>query len=167
MSKTLVVYYSLTNHTRTVANELAKDLGAGVAEIRDVTPRTGAWGKLRSTVEAVFRLHPRIAYLGPDPAAFDLVVIGTPVWASRMASPVRTFLRDYGKRIRKPAVFCTYGGSGATAAALDMGRLLDVPPVDTLLIRDDEIASGDFHRHVREFTKEHFPSSPSLEPVRN
>lgn len=156
MSKALVVCYSLTGHTRTVAREMAEDVGAEFAEIRDVKPRRGAWGNVRSALEAVFRRHPAMVYDGPDPGVFDLVVIATPVWASKMASPVRTFLRDYGARIRKPAVLCTYGGSGATAAAIGMGELLAVPPVDTLLIRDAEIASGDYHRHVREFAKEHF-----------
>lgn len=160
--KILIVDYSWTGMTRRVALDMARKLGAEHAAIRDARPRRGLSGRIRSALEAVFRCHPAIVYDGPDPAAFDLVIVGTPVWASRMASPVRTFLRDYGARIRKPAVFCTYAGSGAMAAALTMGQLLPVPPVDTLLIRDSEIASGTFHRHIAEFCQEHFAGAASV-----
>jgi flavorubredoxin len=48
-----------------------------------------------------------------DPAAYDLIIIGMPVWAGSPAPPVRTFLSETKISSKKIALFvCHAGGKG-------------------------------------------------------
>jgi hypothetical protein len=58
-----------------------------------------------------------------DPSSYELVVIATPVWAHRVATPMRTWLTAYRARLSKVAFLCTFGGSGAEQA---LGQLADI-----------------------------------------
>ena len=157
MTKTLVVYYSLTGFTRRVAEELARATGAHLAEIRDRKPRHGGWGQFRAAFEAFFGLHPEIDYLGPDPANYDRVLVGGPVWVAHLASPVRTFLRHYADSCRHLDLFVTYGGHGAEAALAKVRDLLPATPDHLLIFNDGEISSGGYTNRVRAFAQSLLP----------
>ncbi|WP_232450506.1 flavodoxin family protein [Burkholderia ubonensis] len=87
--KILVVFYSRTGTTRRAGAALATMLHADVEEIVETHSRIGPFGFLRSLVEAINRKPAEIAASKRDPSAYDLVVIGTPVWAGSVSSPVR------------------------------------------------------------------------------
>ena len=69
---------------------------------------------------------------------YDLVVIGTPVWASTFAPPIRTFLDDNGDRLRgkKIAAFACYAGGGGDKALEKLKKASGVDDfvAETLLI---------------------------------
>ncbi|MBE7450705.1 MAG: NAD(P)H-dependent oxidoreductase [Kofleriaceae bacterium] len=113
--RTLVVHYSRTGTTRALAHQLADALGADLEELRDPTPRRGLGGGCAARGMRARRgtLVP-LAPLRHDPAAFDLVVVGTPIWAGAVSSPVRTFLHHHRSHLRGLACFCTGGGGPAT-----------------------------------------------------
>jgi flavodoxin len=91
MAHILVVYYSLTGHTRQVARQIAETCGADIDPIVDVAGRQyRPWDMFRLGMQAIFRRGDDIREAIFDPSDYDLVVIGTPVWAGRMASPVLT-----------------------------------------------------------------------------
>ncbi len=50
-----------------------------------------------------------IADMNIDFGAYDLVVVCTPVWAGKMSSPARSFLKKYGSSIRAVAYLITRG----------------------------------------------------------
>ncbi|MFO7698553.1 MAG: flavodoxin [Anaerolineae bacterium] len=120
--KSLVIYYSLEDSTRLVAEAIATEIGADVVGLRpDVEPR--ATGFARYILYGWQRMtHPRmhIAPLGVDPQSYDLVYIGTPVWASRPAPAVQTLLRTTSLAGQRVALFCTHkGGPGETLALME------------------------------------------------
>jgi len=80
-SKALVVYYSRTGTTRRLAEVLAKALQADIEPVIDTKKRSGTLGYLRSVVEALQKRGAPIEPMRTDPRSYDLVVIGTPVWA--------------------------------------------------------------------------------------
>jgi multimeric flavodoxin WrbA len=47
-----------------------------------------------------------------QPRDYAVVVLGTPVWAGNMSSPVRAYINQHRAEIRNLALFCTQGGSG-------------------------------------------------------
>jgi len=151
MARGLIVYYSMTGHGKALAEQIARVAEWDLARIGDVTPRRGGWGYLRSTLEAVFKLRPRIVYQGPDPSGYDAVLVGGPVWAGSLASPVRAFLASRSQRIKRFGFFCTLGGSGADAAAAQAAAILRQPPVATLAVTDGESAAGEYEPRVRGF----------------
>ena len=90
--KILIVYYLRSGTTRRVAEALAAELKCDAEEIGDVKSRTGFLGIIGSVIEAVAQRPAPIAPAKLNPSSYDLVVVGTPVWAWSVASPVRTYL---------------------------------------------------------------------------
>ncbi len=104
--KTLVIFYSRTGTTRKVAKAISKALKSDIKEIFPKREFKGFFGFFRGGFEAVMRKTPKIKPL--KKLEYDLVVIGSPVWAGNMASPVRTFLTK--QKPKKVAFFATSGG---------------------------------------------------------
>ena len=134
MSRTLVVYHSRTGYTRSVALDLAGRLGADLDVIRIVQPMHGPVGYALCALEALAGLAPALRRQDKDPADYDLVVLGTPVWFWSLASPVRSWLEAYGRRGRRFAFFCTMGGSGSGRVFAAMRELTGHAPVATLAL---------------------------------
>jgi flavodoxin len=142
MSKTLIVYHSRSGYTRRVAQALARRLGADLDEIRIVQPMNGAMGYLMCAIEAIAGLTPALRPLRKDPADYELVVVGTPVWFWSPASPVRSWLMQHGRLRGRVAFFCTMGGSGAARAFAAMTELAGKVPAGTLALADRQIDAG-------------------------
>lgn len=87
--KILIIYYSRTGFTKKVAEELAAEWKCNVEAIEDVKSRGGFMGYMRSVFEALKKKLPDIKPMQTDPSQYKLVVIGSPVWASNIPSPVR------------------------------------------------------------------------------
>ncbi|UGB37207.1 flavodoxin family protein [Frateuria soli] len=126
-SPLLVVYYSRSGKTARVAQALAQRLGADQVAIRDrrTEGRVSIW---RATLDRLLNTLPPIAPVAVPLASYDLVVLGTPVWGGRAASPMRRFLSDYATGLPPVAFFCTMGGSGAEGTFTDMQARLGKPP---------------------------------------
>ncbi len=139
MARVLIAYYSRTGTTKRVATELAQLLHADVAEIRSVTNRGGLLGYARSAVEAMLETGAGIEHLEVDPADYDLVVIGSPVWFASLSSPVRAFVWQNRDKCKDVAFYCTMGGRGGERAlrqaAREYGRLVRAD----LLVREAEV----------------------------
>ncbi|MCF8155871.1 MAG: flavodoxin [Rhodoferax sp.] len=138
VKKMLVVYYSRSGFTGAVARRIARDCHADLLSIKDVKPRSGALGYLRSSLEAAMHWGSAIRKISLH-GDYGLVVIGTPVWFWNISSPVRGFIRLHRPALKRVAFFCTYGGSGATKVLGDMAVLCGCKAVATLALRDDEI----------------------------
>lgn len=131
---TLIAYYSMSGHTRSLANEIRNATGAELEEIRERRPRHGFSGVMRALFDAVARRTPPILAASHNPADYELLVIGGPVWAGRMAAPVRSYAQRYGARAPHVAFFCTEGGRGADTAFADLEKLCQKPPDATLVV---------------------------------
>lgn len=150
-AKTLVAYYSMTGHTRRIANEVSDVTGAELEEIREPRPRHGFTGVVRALFDGVARRTPPILGAGHDPADYDLLVIGGPVWAGRMAAPVRTFAKRYGASAPHVAFFCTEGGRGAESAFADLEKLCLHPPEATLVVDAAQLPAIEHHVALSRF----------------
>ncbi len=151
--RTLVVFYSRSGNTRVVAELVAKLLGCDIDEIKPRTRRDGVWGYLRCLGEAILKFPAPIFETRTNPADYDLVVIGTPVWAGSVSSPVRTYLNKHRDQIRKAALFCTLGGRGGGRTFLEMERVLRRSAIDHCAVLEYEIWAGSHVRSVEEFAK--------------
>ena len=159
MNKILVVFYSRTGFTRRVAEQIAKRLQCDLCELREKRRREGALGYLRSIFEALTRREPELQEPGVDPSRYALVILGTPVWAGRVCSPMRAFLTRHRLGGAEVAVFCTLGGSGAegvlSALALQAGKT----PRAGLALTDSEIDTGATARKLDAFVEALRPGS--------
>lgn len=111
--KKIVVYYSLDGNTKAAAERIAGELGYDIAVIEPVKPITAGGFKkiLIGGKQAMFNEKPAIKPLRTDLKQYDLIVLGTPVWAGKAAAPVWTFINNCGVCDKIYAVF-TLSGSG-------------------------------------------------------
>ena len=111
--KRLILYYSLSGHTRAAAEQLAAQTGATLCEIRTVKPMpTSRFSQIMyGGMLSSFGLCPKLADEPPTAEDFDEIILGLPVWAGKCAAPVRTLLQRREIRDKVTAVF-TYSGSG-------------------------------------------------------
>ena len=79
--KSLVIYYSRTGNTKFVAEEITAELGAYIEEIVDLKSREGRPGWLSATRDGTGNRQTNIAETKRYPTNYDLIVVGTPVWA--------------------------------------------------------------------------------------
>ncbi|HEX8956679.1 MAG TPA: flavodoxin [Burkholderiaceae bacterium] len=142
MSTILLVYYSRTGTTRRAAEELRQYLPCDVEEIREERTREGKTGYARSLFDVLMRRHPAIRPSGKDLAGYDMVVIATPVWASDISSPVRSYVLENRDRFKRIAAFCTMGGTGGNKALDHMAHLCQRTLAARLVLTDAEIESG-------------------------
>jgi flavodoxin len=99
--KTLVAYYSRTGTNRTIAENLADQIGADLDEIVDEKKRSGPLGFLGAGRAALGQKTTEIS-TQLDPSNYDTIILGSPIWAGNMNPALRTYLEKYdlgGKRV--------------------------------------------------------------------
>ena len=139
-TKTLVVYYSRTGITRRVAESLAALLGGDIEEICEPRSRIGLLAILRSAGQALLKRQATITPPQKDPALYDLVIVGTPVWAWSVASPVRSYLAAQRVRLPQVAFFCTLGNTGAEPVFAQLRNLTGKCPRSLAAFKDRDVA---------------------------
>ncbi|WP_300668909.1 hypothetical protein [Desulfoluna sp.] len=119
MKKTLLVYYSRTGTTEALAEGIQERLGCDMEVIIDQKNRDGFFGNLCGGLDALLERQTLIKPPTHDPAGYDRVIIGTPVWYGNLTPAVRTWLcRHTNEEPRfKTAFFCTFAGGGNERAA--------------------------------------------------
>ena len=120
--KTLVLYYSQTSNTQTVAQEIATKLGADIEEITMVQPYDGDFN---ATIERCMQereqgIIPEIQPIAADLANYDIIFIGYPVWFGTYAPPVAAFLNQVDLSGKKVVPFCTFGSGGLESSVKDL-----------------------------------------------
>jgi len=101
----LVVYYSRTGKTKSVAEKIAFELKAEIEEVVDLKNRDGWFGFLKAGFDATLGRETEIGEMRKSPRDFDLIVVGTPVWNSRPSSAIRTYLKRNDLSEKKVAIF--------------------------------------------------------------
>lgn len=150
MSK-LIVCYSHTGTSRRVAELLASQFQWPRGEVREVRSRAGAAGILRCVADSLFRRHPAIRYEGPDPRDFEMVVLIAPIWLSRLAGPMRSFVSDRAPTLKQVAVISVMGGHGAANAFSEIGQILGHPPVVSTSFTASEVDDGSYSSELEVF----------------
>lgn len=131
----------MTGHSAALARRLAQELGADAETLRERRPRHGFSGVVRALFDAIGRRFSPIEAPERDPGDYDWLILGGPVWAGRMASPIRTYARDHASRAPRLACFCTQGGHGADKAFAELAHLTGLSPQATLVVSMAEPAS--------------------------
>lgn len=152
--KTIVLYYSRTGVTDKAAKRIAKDLNADIEEIKDKTKRSGAIGYIRSGRDASLGKRTDLHPLKSIIADYDLVVLGTPIWAWTVSTPIKTFIEDNKKKIKNTAFFCTMGGNNPGKTFAVMTSLVGKEPISTISIRTKDVQTEDISPFIASLTKQ-------------
>lgn len=95
-----VIYYSRSGKVKKVAEAYAKKEGYELIEIQDLVKRSGILGFIKSGYHAARKKETPIKDIKKNLTKCEHVILCTPVWAGTMASPMRTFLKKYGKQLK-------------------------------------------------------------------
>lgn len=125
-SKVLVVYFSATNNTESVAQKLADGLGADIYEIVPMQPYTDedldhGNSKSRSSVEMDDpSVRPEISGTVENMDQYEVVLMGYPIWWGEAPRIMSTFVESYDFSGKTLAAFCTSASSefGSSDSAL-------------------------------------------------
>ncbi len=119
-SRSVVVYYSASGATETVARLIQAKTGADIVKIVPAVP----YGDDFDAIDEAFKkemeqgVSREIEPIEADFSRYDTVYVGAPVWYGRCAGPVETFLREYDLKGKTVCPFCTFGSGGNTAAEM-------------------------------------------------
>lgn len=123
--KTLIVYFSRTGNTRTMAEQIRERTGGDIFEVVTVTPYPSDYNECTKQaareLEQNFRPRLRTAKVA-NLQDYDTVLLGYPVWWGRIPPALMTFLDENDLSGKKVAPFCTHGGSGMSGTE-DIRRL--------------------------------------------
>jgi flavodoxin len=126
--KCLVVFYSKTGNTKTVAEAVAKKMGGDLCEVNEQ-------GEAKS---------------GVNPSGYGLVIVGTPVNGFRASLPIQGYLTQNCGKLPSVAFFATYGlYTAGTFGGLE--KLAGKKPLATVAIKGNDVQQGKFGAKVDGF----------------
>jgi flavodoxin len=122
--KTAVIYYSFDGNCALVAEAVKNRLNADVFTIKtaDEKKRTGLAKYIWGGRQVVQHAKPELKPLNVDIDAYDLIILGAPVWAGSPAPAMVSFLSQTRFSGKKTAVFCCH--AGGRGKALDKFKAL-------------------------------------------
>lgn len=116
--KRLFIYYSYTGNGDFVANYLKQnDFDIRKVIRKKKLPKSFFFGVLAGGFLAGIKHKDIIVDFDEDVLEYDEIVIGSPIWNGRFASPINTVLSKLDLR-GKNVTFILYSGSGEGAKAL-------------------------------------------------
>ena len=121
-SKVLVLYYSQTSNTKTVATEIATRLNADIEEIALVEPYDTAFQATidRCKADREKGILPEIKPLKLNVADYDTIFLGYPIWFGTYAPPIASLLEKVDLSGKWVMPFCTFGSGGLESSVKDL-----------------------------------------------
>lgn len=137
--KTLVVYYSLEGNTKDTAEKIAKIMNGDILRLEPVKeyPNHGPMKFIVGGRAAVFGDRPVLKTEQVNFLSYDTIVVGTPVWASTYAPPLRTFFAKYQIQNQKVGFFVCEKGSGGEKCIEKLKKLTGAVSEDAAMILVD------------------------------
>ena len=153
--KILVLYYSQTNTTKVVAEEIANALGADLEAILPVVPYEGDIPAVaaRCAQDAAEGKLPELKPFTVDVNAYDVIFLGYPIWMGTYAPPVDAALSVLNLDGKKVVPFCTFGSGGLDACIKNIrAKLPDAEVLPGYGVRAARIAAapGEIERFLKE-----------------
>lgn len=145
--KSLVVYYSFTGKTKLAAEAVAEALNATLVEIREWRPIPMPFVYLSGGFAALTNRGSKIEPIDVDVRQYERVFVGSPIWASRPAPAINSFIYQTNFEGRDVIPFFTMGGDNAEKAVANItakierrqGKVTGSFAIRSYKLSDDEI----------------------------
>ena len=109
--KKLVIFYSLEGNTAFVAEAIAEAIDAEILELKpkkDLNPKSFV-RFFRGGMQMIFKIKPVLMEFDKNIENYDILFIGTPVWAANFTPSLRSLFSKVNIKNKKIALFCCYG----------------------------------------------------------
>lgn len=116
--KILIVYFSHTGNTRTIAGYIHDTVKSDLVEIETVDTYTDDYDTLLAQIreEVATEYCPPLTTRIEDIDLYDVIFIGYPIWVETTVPPIRSFLTTHDLAGKTVVPFCTSGTSSAEAS---------------------------------------------------
>jgi flavodoxin len=144
--KILIVYYSYSGNTRTVAKQIQKGTSGDIFEIQPVESYPTEYDAVveQAKQEIGKNYHPALKTKLEGISKYDVIFVGSPCWWGTIAPPVATFLSSYDLSYKTIIPFMTHEGSRMGHSENDIKKIC---PKSTVLsglpIRGSDVNSSE------------------------
>ena len=108
--KTLIVYYSHSNHTEEVANMIKQHLNCDIEKIKSEEYENKTATELTNIVTEQIKKDYLPKTNEIDISNYNVIFIGSPVWKGGLSLPVKSFLNNNNFEDKTIIPFYTFGG---------------------------------------------------------
>lgn len=118
MAKSIVLYYSQTQTTKKVAEEIARLTSSDIEAIDVKEPYNGSYDETvkRCMAEMNENILPHMKPLKSDLSKYGTIFLGFPVWFGTYAQPIAALVKEYGFDGKTIVPFCTFGSGGRVSS---------------------------------------------------
>lgn len=125
-NRVLVLYYSQTGATASVANQIKASLNADIEEIICVDPYSG---NFEATIERCKKEResgklPTLKPIKSNVQDYDIIFLGYPIWFGTYALPIASLLEQISLEGKMVVPFCTFGSGGLESSTEDLKNRL-------------------------------------------
>ena len=113
--KAIIIYYSYSGNTKKIADILAEQIKRdGEVKVSRLEAQDESTSFFKQALRALFHKKAKITCLDFDLSSYDLICLGSPVWAFAPAPAMNTYLEEcLGLEGKTVVLFTTYGsGTG-------------------------------------------------------
>ncbi|EAC8476548.1 NAD(P)H-dependent oxidoreductase [Listeria welshimeri] len=145
-TKSLVVYFSQSGNTKTLANIIQKSTNADVFELELVQPYPDNYDQMTEQVgkEQKDHITPELSKKITDFDNYDTIFIGSPIWRSSLAPPMASFITSYNLSGKTVIPFFTSdsGTLGNSVSVINSLVSSDVQVLDALAVKGEDAAKA-------------------------
>lgn len=123
MNRVLTVYFTRTENSRKIAEEISIKLKSDIDEIVDKNKWKGVIGFINGGFSSVFEKTTKVA-CKKNPADYDVVIIVSPVWASKVPPAVRTYVTENIDKFNNYALIVNNDGGNIKKALDNFNKIL-------------------------------------------
>ena len=154
LSEPLVVYFSRSGNTESVAERIAERVNADIFRIETVQEYPADYEELLDYArnEQRSNARPELSSHIDDITGYDVVFLGYPNWWGDMPMPLYSFLDEYDLSGKTIMPFVTSGGSGFSRTIRSIENAEpDAVVLDGLSIRDRRVHDSSTDRAIDEW----------------
>ena len=110
--KILIVYFSWSGNTHSIAHQIQEMTGAGIFEIKTLTQYSPDYNAVldQAKREKITQARPELAVHVEDMEQYNIIILGYPNWWSSIPMPIASFLEEYDFSGKTILPFCSHGG---------------------------------------------------------
>lgn len=142
MGNTLILYFSMSGNTETVANYIHEEIGGDIVKLETVQTYPEDYDELVDYAREEQRdnTRPELETAIENIEQYDTIFLGYPNWWGDIPMPIYSFLDQYDLSNKTIAPFITHGGSGLSGTPANIANEEpDAVVTEGLAINGDDV----------------------------
>jgi flavodoxin len=153
IKKALIVYFSMTGHTKHAVDLISKMIDSDVEIIKPQINFHGFTGFIKACAYSLMGMGCKIQPISQSTDKYDIVIICSPMWLGKISSPVREFLHHKKDIIGNYALMVSCQGSEADEVFREAEKILGKPAISKVSINKKDRLTGKDYTKVGQFVE--------------